>query len=249
MLLSSPLRLDQFAPLSHEDRRALSAAVLWIRELGQGDNLVKQGERSAYCHLVLEGMLCRYKVNEDGSRQIVGFNIAGDFCDLASLVLGRVDYAIGALTTAKVAVITRRELERIVQQRPAIQLALWQESLAEAATAREWVVNVGCRTGYQRIAHVLCEMGLRMQAAGIADDQSFDWPVSLVDLGEATGLSLIHVNRTLQQLSAEGLIRTENTTIHVPDWQALKEAGQFSPDYLFLGSATPQPDLGGLPAR
>jgi CRP-like cAMP-binding protein len=227
-------KLERFAVLTAAEKQALEGAVARTRDLPPGVDLIHAGERPTDCTLLLEGWACRYKLVPQGKRQITGFVIPGDLCDLDGLVMGHLDHSISTLTAAKVGLIPRDLLFGLMDSYPAIGRALWQETLAEAAIAREWVVNVGARTAYERIAHVLCEMALRLTAAGQGDGSRFEFPVTQADLADATGMTNIHVNRTLKAMRNDGLVSWTGSEVVIPDWERLQKAGTFSPDYLFI---------------
>jgi CRP-like cAMP-binding protein len=196
-------------------------------------DIVRVGERPDACTVLLDGWACRYKLLPDGKRQITGFLIAGDVCDLSGLLMGTMDHSVGTLTAASVAVIPRDLLMGLMDSHPSLARALWQETLMEASIAREWVLNVGRRSARERIAHVLCEIGSRWQAAGRANSHDFVCPMTQVEIADATGLSSVHVNRTLQELRQDGLIGWAGEVMTILDWERLRETGAFSPDYLF----------------
>ena len=227
-------KLERLAVLTDIEKQALEGAVARTCDLSPGVDLVHAGERPTECSLLVQGWACRYKLLPEGKRQIIGFVIPGDLCDLSGLVIGSMDHSISTLTTAKVALIPRDALLGIMDDHPAIGRALWQETLADASIAREWVVNVGRRTAYERIAHVLCEMGLRLEAVGLGDRSRFEFPVTQADLADATGMTTVHCNRTLQEMRSDGLITWTGSEVVIPDWERLQEVGTFSPDYLFI---------------
>jgi CRP-like cAMP-binding protein len=228
------LTLARCAALSAADQKILAAAVTSTRDLRRDQDLIREGEQPTECHIILDGVLCRYKLLPEGRRQIVGIQVPGDLCDLSGLVMGHMDHSVGTLTAAKVAVIPHAPLRTIMDEHPAIAAALWQEIASDASIAREWVANVGRRTAYQRVAHLLCEVGSRLQAAGHASDGSFEWPLTQQEVADATGVTTIHVNRMFRQLREDRLIAMQGSTIRVPDWARLRHAGEFNPDYLFL---------------
>ena len=229
-------KLEHRTLLSDEEKEALAKASTRSRDLRPDEDLVREGDGPEECHVILDGVLCRYKLLPEGKRQIIGFQIAGDLCDLCGLVMGRMDHSVGALTRAKLAVIPNRTLHEITQRFPRLAAALWQETMVDASISREWLANIGRRSAYQRLAHLICEMGLRLQAAGRAsEDGGFSWPVTQAEVADAMGLSTVHVNRMLQQLRGEGLILSRGDTVTVLDWSRLRRAGEFTPDYLFLG--------------
>ena len=234
MTLPVRLRLEQLASLSSEDRQVFSDAITRTVSLERHQDLISQGDRPEECFLILEGLLCRYKVLPNGRRQILGFHIAGDFCDINGLVMGQADHSVASLTKAKIAAIGRAALLNIMDRRPDIGRALWKETIADAAIAREWVVNVGQRSAYGRIAHLLCEMGRRLEAAGLSASGNFEFPVTQAELADATGMSTVHVNRVYQQLRRDGLVVIKGSHVEVRDWRRLEKEAQFDPDYLFL---------------
>jgi CRP-like cAMP-binding protein len=234
--MQNPLteKLERIAALTDTEKQALEGAVARTRDLPPGVDLIQAGEQPTNCTFLLEGWACRYKLLPEGKRQITGFVIPGDPCDLDGLVMGLMDHSVSTLTAAKVALIPRDLLLGLMHSHPTIARALWQETLAEAAIAREWVVNVGARPAYARIAHVLCEMGLRLQAAGLGDNSRFEFLVTQADLADATGMTNVHVNRTLQEMRSDGLVSWTGSEVVIPDWEQLQKAGTFSPDYLFI---------------
>lgn len=162
----------------------------------------------------------------------MSFHIRGDICDLHSLLVGRMDHSISTLTPGKVAAIPHATILDWTQRYPALGRVLWWDTLIDAAIFREWMVNVGRRSAYQRIAHLLCELVTRMHTAGLAKDYTCDLPITQTELADATGLSTVHVNRTLQELRGKGLIELQNGTFLALDWARLKEAAGFDPAYL-----------------
>ncbi len=227
-------KLERLAALTQAEKQALEGALARTRDVRPGVDLILAGERPSECTLLLEGWACRYKLVPQGKRQITGFVIPGDLCDLDGLLMGSLDHSVATLTATKVALIPRDLLLGLMDGHPAIARALWQETLAEAAIAREWVVNVGARTAYERIAHLLCEMGMRLRAVGQGDGSRFEFPVTQADLADATGMTNVHVNRTLQEMRSDGLLTWTGSEVVIPDWEQLQKAGTFSPDYLFI---------------
>jgi CRP-like cAMP-binding protein len=227
-------KLTHLAVLSAADARALEDAAGQARDVGAAMDLIQVGEQPRACTVLLDGWACRYKRLPDGKRQITGFVLPGDPCDLGGLMMGRMDHSVGTLTPARIASIPRDILLGIMDRHPSLARALWQETLAEGAIAREWVVNVGRRTAMERIAHLLCELGLRLQALGLADTSGFVLPITQAEIADATGQTSVHVNRTLQALRREGLIVWSGREVMISDWDRLKQAGSFAPDYLFL---------------
>ena len=130
--------------------------------------------------------------------------------------------------------IQHEALWALCLERPRLAAGLWRETLIDAAIFRRWLTNVGQRDAFARIAHILCEMVIRMRAVGLAEDHSCDFPITQSEIGDALGLSVVHVNRTLQEIREAGLIVLKGGRLQVLDWDGLKLAGDFDPTYLHL---------------
>jgi CRP-like cAMP-binding protein len=228
-------KMERMSALSDEEKSAIEDACSRVRTFGPDEDIVHHGERPSDCNLILDGFACRYKLLHEGKRQIMSFQIAGDICDLQSFVLGVMDHHIGTLTRCTVALIPHRTLLEITERYPRVARALWTDTLIEASVFSEWLTSLGRRPAYQRIAHLICEVMVRLDAVGLVDNGSFAWPVTQAEIGDALGLSTVHVNRVLQQLRGDGLITFRGNTLLIHDWDALKKAGDFNPDYLHLG--------------
>lgn len=129
----------------------------------------------------------------------------------------------------------RGTFERLAASHPRLIRALWSDAFVAASIQREWIVSLGQRSAYERVAHLFCEVFIRLQTVGLVEGDSCEFPVTQTELGDATGLSTVHVNRTLQDLRAAGLIVLKGRTLHIPDLPALKRAALFNPRYLHLG--------------
>jgi CRP-like cAMP-binding protein len=231
--------LERFGSLSDEERCVLEEAVSGVREVGTDRDIVRDGDRPLDSKLVLDGFLCRYRLMPDGKRQIMSFLIPGDIIDLQAFLLQEMDHSIRSLTPCKLAVIPHAILREITETQPRLTRALWQCSLVEAALFRTWIANIGRNEAYQRMAHLLCEMLLRLKVVGLAKDDNCAFPITQAELGDALGLSAVHINRVLQQLRSDGLITLNGGTLTVKNWEGLRNAGQFDPDYLHLGNIAP----------
>ena len=234
MIASLALRLEAFTRLSSDDKAAIAKISKTSRVIAPRRDLIREGENPKYVHLMLDGWACRYKALPDGRRQIVAFFVPGDFCDLNVYVLRQMDHSIGAITRLSVADISRDEMDRLTASFPRVTQALWWEALVNAAIQREWTLNVGQRTAYERIAHLLAELFLRLRTVKMTNGTSCDFPLTQNDLADATGLTAVHVNRTLQELRRDGLIELERRRLTIPDMQRLMEAAMFNANYLHL---------------
>lgn len=229
-------RLSASTPLADTERHALADACARTMVAVRGQTLAHPGGETTECHVLASGLAAAYKLLPDGKRQIVGFVLPGDFVDLEAYVSGRMDYGVSALSSCSVAVIPHAALKRLGQEHPTIALALWRDTLLNAAIHREWVVNVGQRMATERLAHLICETSARLASLGLVRDgggeKSFTWPVTQADIADATGLSTVHVNRTIQELRARELIEFRHHEVTVLDWPRLQSLAGFDPGYL-----------------
>ncbi|MXQ09987.1 helix-turn-helix domain-containing protein [Microvirga makkahensis] len=205
-----------------------------VMNLKTDQDIVREGDRPSRSCLILEGFACTYKVTADGKRQIVAFNISGDIPDLQSLHLKVLDSSVGTIESCKVGFIPHEALHDLCTRNPRIAAAFWRETLVDAAIFREWVINIGRREAYSRTAHLLCELLTRLRAVDLAEDHTCDLPITQSELGDALGITTVHVNRVFQQLRTDGLIETNGIRLTVPDWAKLKQVGDFDPTYLHL---------------
>ncbi|WP_341633689.1 Crp/Fnr family transcriptional regulator [Sphingomonas agri] len=227
-------KLEAFTRLSADDRAALQSVARNFHFVDARRDLVSEGDEPRYVHLVLDGWACRYKQLPDGKRQIVALFVPGDFCDVNVYILRQMDHSIGAITRLKVATITPEEMNALTAERPRITQALWWHELVAAAVQREWTLNLGQRSAYERLAHMLLELYLRLEAVGRARDGRCDFPLTQNDLADATGLTAVHVNRMLQKLRRDGLIELERKQLQILDIPRMMDASKFKPNYLHL---------------
>ena len=229
------IRLQNYARLSSEDRAALDmAGRASIQEAAPRRDIVREGDDPKAVRLILSGWACRYKGLPDGRRQIVGFFIPGDFCDFNVYILKEMDHTIGAITRVQYAAISPEDMSRLTETRPRIAQAFWWQELVNAAIQREWLLNIGQRSAYERIAHLLVELYLRLRAVGLAENGSCEFPITQNDLAEATGLTPVHVNRTLQELRRDGLIELAHRRLTIPKLDKMMGVAMFNPNYLHL---------------
>jgi CRP-like cAMP-binding protein len=227
-------KLEAFTRLSADDRTALAQVSRNVRFVEPRRDVVSEGDRPRYVHLVLDGWACRYKSLPDGKRQIVSLFVPGDFCDINVYILKMMDHSIGAITRLKVAMITPEEMNALTEGRPRVTQALWWHELVTTAIQREWTINLGQRSAYERLGHLLVELYLRLKTVGKASDGRCDFPLTQNDLADATGLTAVHVNRTLQELRRDGLIELGRKQLRILDLERLKDVSMFNPNYLHL---------------
>jgi CRP-like cAMP-binding protein len=230
-------RLNRRSPLDAAERQALLSLPYTMRTLSAGGHIVRDGDKPDHCCLLLSGFAYRYKLTGEGGRQIISLHVAGEFLDLQHMFLGVADTSVQALTAAEIALVPMAALEALSLSRPAIGRALWIDTLIDSSIFREWVVNVGRRDSRARVAHILCEFSLRLEAAGLAADHKYELPMTQEQLADAVGLTSVHVNRVLRQLGEEGLISRDRRHIVIEDWNRLREAGDFNERYLHHDSS------------
>ena len=163
-------KLESLAPLSEVDRAVLEKVSADARAVPSGADLIREGDAPNGVYLVMEGVACRYKLRAGGARQIMAFLVPGDFCDLDVAYLQEMDHAIGTLSACEVVRIQLETIQDLIQNHPGIARALRLATLVDEATLREWLVNVGRRSAEERIAHLLCELRLRLRAVGRSTD-------------------------------------------------------------------------------
>jgi CRP-like cAMP-binding protein len=222
------------AELSSSVRDAIRALPGRMRELQAYEDLICEGDQPRSVAILTQGFACRYKTLQDGGRQIVSFHVPGDALDLQSLFIDRMDHHVGTLTESTVLLIPHEALLDLFRRLPEIGTIFWHWSLIDASIVREWVTNVGRRDAYARMAHLLCELMTRMKVAGLAPGQECQLPLTQAELGDATGISTVHVNRMLQTLRANKLILLRSGSLTILNWDELKRVGEFDPGYLHL---------------
>ena len=226
-------KLEGYVALDAEDKRLLNGIVQHPRTVAPHVNLASEGEKPVFVHLILEGFACRYKFTAEGNRQIMAYLLPGDFCDLHVFVLKHMDHSIATISRCTVVDIPREDILKLLE-RPKLSLALWCAALVDAAVLREWLLNVGQRHAAQRLAHVLCELLVRLRIVGLAD-KSFELPLSQADLADTIGTSNVHLNRVLQELRRANLITWKRDTLVILDIDQLMKFSGFNPNYLHVG--------------
>jgi CRP-like cAMP-binding protein len=237
-LQDNPLirKLESIFTLADDERQALENLPMQVTVIKDHQDIVREGDRPSRSCLILSGFTATYKITAGGKRQIVSFAVAGDIPDLQSLHLKTLDISIGTITQCRMGFITHDDLRNLCTRFPRIAAAFWRETLIEGAIYREWVTNVGQREAYSRMAHVLCELLVRLRAVGLAEDHACELPITQGEFADAIGITAVHVNRVLQQMRTDGLIELKGDWLNIPDWEKLKKVGEFDLTYLHLES-------------
>ncbi len=226
-------KLESLHPLNSDDRALVARHSRPLREIPPRRDLIREGDAPDDVFVILSGFACRYKMIEGGKRQIMAFFVPGDFCDFQVFILKQMDHSIGTLSRCQVVRI-RREAILEMTERPALARAFWWASLVDAATLREWLVNIGQRTAEARIAHLLCELLIRLEVVGLVKENSYTLPISQSDMADALGVTVVHTNRMLAVLREQGLIELDRHELVVRDIDGLKMRSGFNPNYLHL---------------
>jgi CRP-like cAMP-binding protein len=233
-------KLEYWHKFDDGDRGALLALPHTVKTLEHNHYIVRELDRAEYSCVLLSGYAIRHKIVAGGARQICSVHMKGDLVDLQNSLLGTADHSVQMLTAGKVAMVPREAVTKIAFERPAIGKAMWTDTLVDGSIFREWIANVGRRDARTRVAHILCEFSLRLKVAGLGEQNGYEMPMTQEQLGDATGLTSVHINRTLKGLEADGLIeRTTPRSIVVGDWRKLAETGDFNSAYLHLHQADP----------
>jgi CRP-like cAMP-binding protein len=220
--------------LSAEEEEVLRAAVSETRSCRAGKVIIRSGTLLTESTLLIEGIICRYKDLANGDRQIQELQVAGDFVDLHGFLLKRLDHNIATVTPCRIAAVPHVRLKRITEEYPHLARMLWFSTLLDASIHREMILSIGRRTALARIAHLICELTVRLSVVGLADRQGFDLPITQLDLGDATGLTSVHVNRMLKQLRDQNIMTFRGNRVTIHDWDGLMAVAEFTPDYLHI---------------
>ena len=225
-------RLTSRSVLTEEEQQAILNLPGHAEQVQPNRDFVPLGDIADHVSLIVAGIVGRFDQSSDGARQITAMHIPGDVCNLHSVVQPQATSALQALSVATILRIPHVAIRAVAAHYPALAEALWRDCTVDAAILAEWVVNVGRRDAKTRVAHLLCEMATRLDAGEGANDFVFDFPVTQTQLAEATALTAVHVNRTLQSLRADGLVEWHQRIIRVPQWDLLVERAEFDDAYL-----------------
>lgn len=227
-------KLEHGASLTDDDRSRLAQIIRDPRPVRRGEDLISEGDAPEDVQLIVDGLACRYKVLRSGRRQVMALLLPGDFCDFQVAILGAMDHSIATISACRVVAIPPSVIEDLSRNYPNVTRALWWASLVDEAVLREWLVTMGGRPADQRLAHLFCELHLRMQVVGRGTASSFDLPVTQEDLADTMGLSVVHVNRSLKRLREMRLIIFARGKLTIINLEELRRFCGFNPNYLHL---------------
>lgn len=220
--------------MTDAEKDVLESAVERLETLPARTIVVRRGELVNYSTLLLEGTMCRYMDAIDGFRQLVALQVPGDFVDLHGYPLKRLDHDVGTLSEARIAIVPHARIDRILNDHPHLTRLMWRSTLLDAALHREWIFRLGRLDAIGRLAHFLLETYHRLRATGRTEGNMFPLMLIQQDLGEALGLTSVHVNRMLRRLREEGLAEVGRGEARILDHDRLARIGEFEPEYLYL---------------
>lgn len=232
-------KLALFEKLDDAEQAAIAGLSFDLENVPAHRMLIREGNQVTHCCLLVRGFACRHKMARTGKRQIVAFQMAGDMMDLQHSLLSRADHNLQMITDGTVGWVSITALKAVCAQYPHIARAFAKDVLVDAAIFREWVLNVGGRDAKTRVAHMLCEFVARREAMGISPVEAMRLPMTQEQIGDATGLTAVHVNRMLRLLSEEGAFVHEGRELVISDWPMLKAMADF--DAAYLHGLAPEP--------
>lgn len=230
-------KLEENSDLTTDDKDALLGLAWKEKSYQPGSFLVREGSVATHCNVLLDGFCYAQKIAIEGERQILGFYVQGDLVHLQAPFLSISDHNIQFLTRSRVAEIAVEDMSELFKSNPNVARACWVASLLEASILRQWLTNVGRKQAKQRLAHLFCEFAVRLKTVGLGDEQSYVMPLTQEQLGDATGLSPVHVSRSLKGLVSEGLIERDGRSVKISNWENLCREADFNDRYLHLAHA------------
>ena len=208
---------------SEEEHELLFSKMTEVVEFAPGALIVPEGEEITYSSLLIEGFACRSKYTADGERQIMEFQVPGDFVDLHSYPLERLDHSITALSACRIMKLPHRNITELIDARPRFARIFWFATMLDASIHREWILSLGKRAGASRVAHLFCEMFYRLRVVHLTDESSYGFPVTQTELSEALGFTPVHINRMLRDLREQHLATFHGKVVRIHDLAALEE--------------------------
>ena len=234
-------RMDRFVAklrsrqaLSAEDEALLREAAWVHQRFARHEVIVRPGEPLDHVHLLLSGFAARAQEDSAGSRQLVGIAIPGDLADIHGAVLGKLEQELVALSPCEVAMLPHKAVRALTEQSPAIQKVFWLQAAIDHSIQSAWIQALGTKRGTAKLAHIFCEMQLRLGLVGIATQMGFPMPLSQQELADYAGMTHVHLNRCLKELREARLLTFAQGWAKVLDWERLKAMARFDEAYLNL---------------
>lgn len=226
-------RLRMHAPLSDADAKALAKLPWTFTKKARLAYIAWEAEACSDCHVLIDGFAVHHRTTAGGGRQIVSFDVPGDPMDFSCLLFGRSDQGVQMVTKGVVAAVPMDALGELLSKRRGLEVAMARTALVDASISKEWQVSLGRRDGRQRLAHLFCELLVRLAAQGFASD-AIELPFTQEQIADMTGLTPIHVNRLMQELARDGVIERQGRSMTIPSLEALEDVAGFDPRYMHL---------------
>jgi CRP-like cAMP-binding protein len=227
-------KLKRRTQLSSEEEQAIRSCVAETRRVPADQLLVRSGEELSASMILIDGWLARSKDLAGGQRQVTELHVAGDFPDLHGFTLKRLDHDLLTLSDCIVAVVPHERLLQVTEKFPRLARLYWFSTNVDGAITRELALSLGQRSAMARMAHLFCELYVRLNAVGRARADGFEFPLTQRELSECPGLTVVHANRTIQELRRRRLIELENRQLTILDRRGLEGLAEFDSSYLYL---------------
>jgi CRP-like cAMP-binding protein len=227
-------KLRQRTEISPDEERAIRNTVAETRRVPADEIFVRSGEELNSSTLLLSGWMARSKDLPSGERQVTELHVAGDFVDLHGFTLKRLDHDVMTLSECVVAVIPHERLLELTGQFPHLARVYWFCTNVDASIHRECALSLGQRSAISRMANLFCELFMRLRVVGRTTGNGYEFPLTQRELSECLGLTVVHANRTLQELRRRGLVEFENRFVNIIDRRGLEGVAEFDPSYLYL---------------
>lgn len=220
--------------VTEEEEVVIRDLVSEVREYGPRTTIIHSGERIHHSTILLDGLMCRYKDLKTGMRQIAELHVPGDFADLHSFSLKRLDHNIMTLTPCQVALVPHERLQRLTHEHPHLTRIYWFSTNLDAAIHREWELSLGRRDAMARVAHLFCELHDRFALVGMMEDKGYRLKLTQSDLSECLGLTPVHINRSLRSLREAGLVTFRSSRVELHNLVGLQNVTDYDPAFLYL---------------
>jgi CRP-like cAMP-binding protein len=220
--------------LAEDEKQALESLPWRFKDYARGSEMIRDRSRPAESCLIVDGFAVRAGYLRSGQRQLTAVEVPGDFADLHGLLLKVMDHSVIALTDCRVGFVDHAALRRLSGDWPHLWRLFTLLLVIDASIQRSWLVSMGRRNPVSHLAHLICEIHQRLLAVGHAGQHEFEFPIGQADLADLLGLSVVHTNRTLQELRAQNLVQWRGGIVQVPDLKALAALAEFDPIYLHL---------------
>jgi CRP-like cAMP-binding protein len=234
MITAHLKKLKLRSDISADEERLIRSLVSETRHVRPDQHLVRAGDNLDVSLLLLDGWLLRSKDLPSGERQVMEIHVAGDFADLHGFTLKRLDHDVLSVSECTIGVVPHQRLLDITENHPHLTRVYWQSTNVDAAITREMALSLAQRSAISRMAHLFCELHVRLGIVDKTQGDSFGFPLTQRELSECVGLTVVHVNRTLQELRRRGFVEVGNRQVTILDKPGLEAVADFDPGYLHL---------------